>query len=82
MLDQDYLIAAMRYVERNPVRAKRVHKPWQWKWSSAGAHVGQADGVVNLVDMRKFMDVTRKAGGSLSIRTITSVIWKRLGNTR
>ncbi len=58
VLDQDYLMVAMRYVERNPVRAKMVNKPWQWKWSSASAHVGQADGVINLVDMKKFIDVT------------------------
>jgi REP element-mobilizing transposase RayT len=38
ILDETYLIAAARYIERNPVRADLVTKPWEWKWSSAQAH--------------------------------------------
>lgn len=37
-LDDAYLWAAVRYVERNPVRAKRVRKAENYRWSSAGAH--------------------------------------------
>ena len=38
-LDEAYFWTALIYVERNPVRAKVVRKPWRWPWSSAGAHV-------------------------------------------
>lgn len=39
-LDDDYLWAAIRYVERNPVRAKMVRKAENYRWSSAGGHCG------------------------------------------
>jgi putative transposase len=39
-LDADYLWAALRYVERNPVRAKRVRKAQNYRYSSAPAHCG------------------------------------------
>jgi len=38
VLDEPHLIVAAKYIERNPVRAKIVNKPWQWLWSSAKAH--------------------------------------------
>jgi putative transposase len=39
-LDEAYLWAAIRYVERNPVRAKLVRKAENYLWSSAAAHCG------------------------------------------
>ena len=39
-LDEAYLWAAIRYVERNPVRARMVRKAENYPWSSAGAHCG------------------------------------------
>lgn len=39
-LDESYLWAAIRYVERNPVRARMVRKGENYRWSSAGAHCG------------------------------------------
>lgn len=39
VLDSNYLIEAVRYVEQNPVRAKMVKRPWDYVWSSASAHV-------------------------------------------
>ncbi len=41
VLDERYLIAAVRYVERNPVRAEIVRLPWEYRWSSAKWHVGE-----------------------------------------
>ena len=38
-----HLWRALRYVERNPVRAKVVRVPWRYSWSSAPAHVGEPD---------------------------------------
>jgi len=38
-LDENYLYAAIRYVERNPVRAGLVKRAEDYKWSSAKDHV-------------------------------------------
>jgi putative transposase len=40
-LDEEHLWAAIRYVERNPVRARLVRKAEEYPWSSAAAHCGQ-----------------------------------------
>jgi len=39
VMDEAYLIAATRYIERNPVRAKFVERAEDWPWSSAAGHV-------------------------------------------
>jgi putative transposase len=39
-LDDDHLWAAIRYAERNPVRARMVLKAEQYAWSSTAAHYG------------------------------------------
>lgn len=39
-LDESHLWLALRYVERNPVRAGIVGSAEQWRWSSAAAHCG------------------------------------------
>jgi len=39
-LDDAYTWAAIRYVERNPVRAQMVDRAEAYRWSSAGAHCG------------------------------------------
>lgn len=35
-----YLLACMRYIELNPVRAGLCSEPAQWPWSSAAHHLG------------------------------------------
>lgn len=45
-LDEAYLWAAIRYVERNPVRAGMVRKAEDYRWSSAGAHCGLRPGEI------------------------------------
>ena len=50
-LDERHMVAAMRYLEQNPVRAGVVRKPWRYKWSSALAHVGGKD-VSDLLDLQ------------------------------
>ena len=49
-LEEVHLWWAVRYVERNPVRAGLVRLPWRYGWSSASAHLGGADasGLLNL----------------------------------
>jgi len=39
-LDETHLWAAVRYVERNPVRARIVKQAEEYEWSSAPAHCG------------------------------------------
>ena len=38
-LSERYMYAAIRYVERNPVRAGLVRRAEEYRWSSAKAHV-------------------------------------------
>ncbi|MFH1519931.1 MAG: transposase [Candidatus Omnitrophota bacterium] len=38
LLDETHLYRAIRYVERNPVRAKVVDNAWNYDWSSAPIH--------------------------------------------
>jgi putative transposase len=40
-LDDRHEIAAIRYVERNPVRAGMAAQAWEYPWSSAAFHVGE-----------------------------------------
>ena len=48
-LDEAYLWAAVRYVERNPVRAGMEHRAENYRWSSAAAHCGgRPDSLLNL----------------------------------
>jgi len=38
-LDEAHLYAAIRYIEKNPARAKIVRSPENYKWSSAKSHI-------------------------------------------
>ena len=42
-LDEEHLVAALAYVDRNPVRAKLVRAAWLYPWSSAQAHLDGKD---------------------------------------
>jgi putative transposase len=42
-MDEAHLYHALRYVSLNPVRARLVKRPEQWRWSSARAHLAGAD---------------------------------------
>jgi putative transposase len=43
IMDEPYLLAAARYVELNPVRAKLTLNAEEWPWSSARAHLSGRD---------------------------------------
>jgi len=43
VMDERYLLATVRYIELNPVRAGLCKKPEQWKWSSIHAHLAAKD---------------------------------------
>ena len=63
-MDEPQALSALRYVERNPDRARLVSRPQDWPWSSARAHLGLADDALvrpraldDLVpDWRRFLD--------------------------
>ncbi len=42
-MDEGYLLAAVRYIELNPVRARLVKEPFEYPWSSAHAHMTGED---------------------------------------
>ena len=43
VLDQQHLLAAARYVARNPVAAGLAKTPWEYPWSSTRFHCGLID---------------------------------------
>ena len=45
-MDETYLLAAVKYIEMNPVRANLAPDPYTWKWSSASAHVAGMDDIL------------------------------------
>ncbi len=54
-MDEAHLWAALRYVERNPVRAGMVEAAEDWRWSSAAVHCGLIgnDGLLELAPWQK-----------------------------
>jgi len=54
VLDDLHLIRAVRYVSLNPVRARLVARPEDWKWSSVRAHLAGVDDA--LVTVRPVLD--------------------------
>jgi putative transposase len=60
-LNKSHLMAAIRYVEKNPVRVGIVKKAWQWKWSSATAHIGKENQIIYLEDITNLIDVSAKS---------------------
>jgi len=55
-MDDTYTMPAMRYVERNPVRAKMTRAPWTYRWSSAAAHTGKPD-AAQLLDLTAWQEL-------------------------
>jgi len=59
VLNQSHLILAARHIERNPVRAGIVDKPWDWQWSSAASHTNRKiDGLLNAYELLKLVDMS------------------------
>lgn len=52
VMDEQYLLATVRYTELNPVRAGLCRHPEFWEWSSVHAHLrGQDDSIVTVGPM-------------------------------
>src|SRR5690606_22552018 len=43
VMDEAHLLCGFRYVLLNPVLAKLVDQPWQWRWSSARTVIGDGN---------------------------------------
>jgi len=53
-MDEKHFWATMVYVEQNPSKAHLVEHPWDWRWSSAKAHLaGSGGGLLDLVRWRQ-----------------------------
>jgi len=64
-MDESYLLAAVRYIELNPVRAKLVREPAAYPWSSASAHVeGREDRLIAASPLPKMVGDWREFLGS------------------
>src|SRR5439155_10308876 len=50
VMDESYLWTAVRYIERNPVRARMVLRAEDYLWSSAAAHCGLRDDILLCTD--------------------------------
>lgn len=60
-MDENYLLAAARYVEMNPVAAGLVALPEEYPWSSARAHlVGEDDQLVKVAPLLGMVDNWRE----------------------
>ena len=60
VMDEPYLLAAVRYVELNPVGANLVVNAADWPWSSAKAHLsGRDDRLVEVGPMLAMVDDRR-----------------------
>ena len=55
LLYGEHIKNAIRYVERNPVRAKIASQPWYYKWSSARAHLGVEYKIISLSDCSDYV---------------------------
>lgn len=64
VLDENHLIAAGRYVERNPVRVGMVKKSVEYVWSSARSHVdGGRKDIIDTSLFFKYIEVDQDKWG-------------------
>lgn len=76
VMDEEHLLAAVRYVETNPVRAGLCSDPSQWKWSSYHAHLSRKDDLLvevgpmqeRIVDWKKFVAIPTPGAELESLR--------------
>ncbi len=86
VMDERYVVAAARYIELNPVRGKVVKNAWEYRWSSARAHVeGKTDGLVKVGSMlamvggwEKFLEEDATEDGAKKLRSMNErvALWE------
>ena len=77
VMDEQYLLAAVRYVEMNPVRAGLTRTASEWRWSSASAHLaGINDELVTVAPMldriSNWVDYLQEKGSLESLQDLRS----------
>ena len=61
VLDSHHLISAVRYIERNPIRAGLVKNIENWRWSTAGEHLGYKNAsTLKIDDFFKYCEINKK----------------------
>ncbi len=58
VLGQRYFFNALRYIERNPVRAGICRRAWNYPWSSASAHVNGSSDAYGLIDAGRWKELS------------------------
>jgi putative transposase len=58
IVDGPHLLRALKYIERNPVRAGMVMLPWEWEWSSAAEHSGKRSSHFDSVNFQELVGMT------------------------
>ena len=76
VMDEEHLGHAMRYVSLNPVRARLVEKPEDWRWSSVRAHLAGEDD--ELVRVAPALDRYGSFAGFLGDPGDTAEAWRSL----
>ncbi len=76
-MDEAHLLAAVRYVSLNPVRARLVHSAQDWAWSSVRAHLaGEDDALVSvrpvLDRVERFASLLEGDGDEVAFRALRS----------
>ena len=59
-LDKEYFKEALRYVDRNPVRAGMTKNAWDYTWSSAREHVGGTPGKLPILKLNTVIGMSEK----------------------
>ena len=78
-MDVCHLFNAIRYVERNPVKAKLVTRAVDYKWSSARAHIlGLTDGIVSPLALKNLIPDWQSYIAETSSNKSTDAIKKHL----
>ncbi len=55
LLEGSHIPAAIKYVERNPVRANLVKNAWDYFWSSTNFHLGKKYNIIRLADIGPYI---------------------------
>ncbi|EKD27059.1 MAG: hypothetical protein ACD_79C00901G0002 [uncultured bacterium] len=87
-LDERHKVSAMRYIERNPVRAGIEKQAWNYIWSSAKLHTGkiEKDFLIGLNNWhyteKEWMDLLKKEPDEKEILKISSKTGRPCGDIK
>lgn len=70
-LGRTHFWKALLYVEQNPVRAELAVRAWEYRWSSAKAHVENADGL-EMLDMAYWKEISAIVNWKLAVGKVQS----------